>query len=243
MVGVLVFTLPVKAVMDRQVPGWRTVAWAGLTASAVAVFVVVSHPRAGAGVAQRQDAALLLGAGAVLAAAASWRAAAAVRAGRHERAGLMLGAAAGLLFGLIAGVLKLATLSVAAGLSGLLGSWALWVGVALSIWAFALNQRAYQAAPLDVSLPVLTMIEPLAAIVFGFYVFGERPAGQVAAVVVEVAALLVMALGVVQLSRLAAATAPAVAAPIAASLAGLAAPAATAEAGARLPAVVRTVEN
>ncbi len=201
MVSVLVFALPVQAALDRQRPTWCSVGWAALTALALAVFVVVSHPSTGAGELEQADAALLVAGGVVLAALASWQAASAVRAARRVRAGLLLGAAGGVLFGLIAGVLKVAVLSAERGVTGLLCGWALWVLVALSVWGFALNQRAYQAAPLAVSLPVLTVLELLAAIAFGFYVFGERPADQPAAVALEITALLLMGLGIVQLCR------------------------------------------
>lgn len=202
MVSVLVFALPVRAALDRRAPTGRSLAWAALTALALAVFIVVSHPSVGSGAPKHADAGLLVLSGVVLAGGASWRAAVELRAGRRVPAGLLLGAAGGVLFGLVAGVLKLTVLALAAqGMAALLSGWQLWVLLALSGWGFALNQRAYQAAPLAVSLPVLTMLELLAAMAFGFYVFGEKPADQPVSVAIEVAALLLVALGVVQLCR------------------------------------------
>lgn len=202
MVSVLVFALPVRAALDRRAPTVRSLAWAALTALALAAFIVVSHPSVESGAPQHADAGLLVLGGVVLAGGASWRASVELRAGRRVPAGLLLGAAGGVLFGLVAGVLKLTALALAAqGTAGLLSGWQLWVLLALSAWGFALNQRAYQAAPLAVSLPVLTMLELLAALAFGFYVFGEKPADQPVSVAIEGAALLLVALGVVQLCR------------------------------------------
>jgi hypothetical protein len=46
----------------------------------------------------------------------------------------------------------------------------------LGAWAVIMHQRAYTHAPLSVSLPVLSVANPLAGMAFGMLVFGEMPA-------------------------------------------------------------------
>jgi hypothetical protein len=53
-----------------------------------------------------------------------------------------------------------------------------------------LSQRAYTRAPSRVSLPVLTVANPVVAIIFVDYVFREAPADTPAAVAIELACLI-----------------------------------------------------
>jgi hypothetical protein len=54
--------------------------------------------------------------------------------------------------------------------------WPLWALVVLGAWAFIIHQRAYTHAPLRVSLPALSVANPLAGMVFGAMAFAEIPA-------------------------------------------------------------------
>jgi hypothetical protein len=82
-----------------------------------------------------------------------------------------------------------------------LTSWAPYTLAVISISGLLLNQSAYQAGDLRLSLPVLTILEPVVAIVIGQALFGEYIASSPLAVTGEVAGLVAMALGVVALSR------------------------------------------
>ena len=99
-----------------------------------------------------------------------------MKADRHG--GLLLGAAAGTLFGLVAGLLKLVTVQAQSGLGHALGHWSLWVLVVVGVCAVLLNQRAYQNARLSITAPMLNIAQVLVAITFGIIVFGERFDGR-----------------------------------------------------------------
>lgn len=195
----IVFALPVRAALYRQTPSARNIWWAALTATALAVFLVVSHPSAGHEAPDRV-AAMLFVAVAVATAAVASRVG--VRPGSPRLTGLLLGAGAGVLFGTVAGVTKLAvTVLAAEGAVGLLLDWPLWTLAALGGCGLAVNQRAYKSAPLPYSMPVLNIISPLVAIAYGFYIFGEQPADGPWALLVQLAALATMSVGVLALTR------------------------------------------
>src|SRR5205807_9819528 len=106
----------------------------------------------------------------------------------------------GVLYGLVGGSLKAPVHVAPAGWHGVLLGWPLWVLAGTGIWALAVNQRAYTRAPLRVSLPVMTVANPVVAVVFGAYVFGEKPADSVVAVAAQVVCLAALAGGVTVLA-------------------------------------------
>lgn len=195
MVGGLVFAIPVRAALDRQRPKKSDIVWAAATAMGLALFVTASNPAIGPGSAMKVPAMTMVLAGSVAALAFSRIG---VRSTSTTRRGVLLGSAAGMLFGLVAGILKIVVLNAA---DGQVNYWAAGVLVVLGVWGVGLNQRAYQVAPLSVSMPVLNVVDVLVAVAFGFYVFHEVPAHDVEALVAEVSGMVLMGLGVRQLSR------------------------------------------
>lgn len=191
----LVFSFVFRAALDRKLPSGHVIAWVVVTAAGLALFLVVaSSTRSHAGVSQ-SGAAIMLGAGVVVAASAFM---ASTRASpRHV--GLFLGISGGVVFGLIAGTLKAATASAARG--ELWTSWPVYVIVPLGIAGFLLNQRAYHRAPLSESLPVLNTLNPLVAVGFGAAVFHERPPGQPVSIFIETAGLVAVLAGIFFLAR------------------------------------------
>jgi glucose uptake protein GlcU len=170
--------------------GWVLVTGLGLT-----VFLVAGGPTGGHAVSTR-GTVLMLACGAVVVAAVLL---AAARTTRH--AGLLLGAAAGVVFGLIAGTLKATTLAASRGLPALVTSWPAYVLVALGASGFLLNQRAYHAAPLSRSLPVSNTLNPLVALLFGVVGFGERPPSAPGRLAAEAVGLVLVLTGVFLLAR------------------------------------------
>ncbi len=67
----------------------------------------------------------------------------------------------------------------------------------------AINQRAYQIAPLAFSMPVVNVVGVLVAIVFGAFVFGEVPGHSPGGMVVQLLGLGVLAVGLREIARLA----------------------------------------
>lgn len=198
LVSGLVLTLPVRALMDHRRPTRPEVLGALVTATGVSLFLVAAQPTGGQGPSNPWMAASILAVGAIVGFICARVAA---RVGRTRLAGFLLGFAAGELSGLAAGVLKLTTNELVQGPLAVLVSWPPYVLLLLVLWGLTLNQRAYHAAALTVVLPVFNVIDPVAGMVFGILVFGERPAHQPIAVALEVIGLLVMASGAVALAR------------------------------------------
>lgn len=197
MVSGMVFALPARAALEGRRPAARELAWAAVTALGLTLLVVAAAPTVGTGAPRGAVAGGFVGLGVLAAGGVArttprW-------AGPIGR-GLLLGGAAGVLFGLSAGMLKLTVLA-ASGIGGVLTSWPVWVLLVLGVGGLALNQRAYQRAPLSVSMPVLNVVAPLVAIAFGYLVLDERPATTVSALAAEGAGVVLMALGVVRLAR------------------------------------------
>ena len=191
----LVFTFLFRALLDRQLPPRAVTAWAGVAAVGLAAFLVISGSGTGTDEPHGRGAAVLLLVGGVVA-AGCWRAS--LRA-TPAATGLLLGTAAGIVFGMIAGTLK-----AAAGSSSVLDlvtSWPLYVLLLLGAAGFATNQTAYKRAPLTSSVPVLNVVNPVVALVFGVVAYSERPASGVLAVTGQALSLALVLVGVFFLAR------------------------------------------
>jgi drug/metabolite transporter (DMT)-like permease len=113
----------------------------------------------------------------------------------------LLAAAAGMLYG-VQDVLTRSTLLVLRqGWGGLLTTWEPYVVVAVGIVGLLLAQSAFDAAPLRISLPATTAVEPVTGIVLGILIFYERLRLSPGALAAEVAGLLVMVGGIIILGR------------------------------------------
>jgi len=194
----LAFALPLRALLDRARPSAGQALAAAVLAAGVAIFVAAAHPSAGQPAPDAGAAAVVIAAGAMLAVACS---VAATRAGSGRLAGFALGLAAGILYGLTGGVLKAAVHAAIHHPAAAVTAWPPWTVAVLGAWALAVHQRAYTHAPLRVSLPVLSVANPLTAIVFGATVFGEKPASGLSALLAEMLGLTVIVASVTVLAR------------------------------------------
>ncbi|MGN6474215.1 MAG: DMT family transporter [Mycobacteriales bacterium] len=193
----LVFALPLRALLDRVTPSGAEVVAAGIVVAALTGFLLAAHPTRGHANAETAESAVVLGIGIVVVIACS---ATASRTHRGRIAGLTLGLATGVLYGLVGGSLKATVHLAASGPRTLLTHWPLWVLLATGAWALVVNQRAYTHAPLPVSLPVLTVTNPIVAVIFGAYVFNEKPADTPGRVVLQAIFLVLLAAGVTALA-------------------------------------------
>lgn len=200
MISGVVLAVPVRAALDRRRPSRPEVAAVATTAAGLALFVVASAPRASGSTPHDGRATLLTLGGLVLVLLTTGFA----RRLRPPGArGFLLGIAAGVLFGVTAGLVKLIVTNLdPAQPVRLITTWPLWALLCVGLCGTAVNQRAYQAAPLSMSMPVLNIVSPLVALLFGWAVFEEKIAHTPAAVAAMAVASACMLVGLVRIARL-----------------------------------------
>jgi hypothetical protein len=124
---------------------------------------------------------------------------------RHDprRKAFFFGVVGGVLFGLVAGMLKL-TLQVVNtdGVLGLLTAWPTYGLLLAGAGGVLTNQRAYRTAGLSASMPALNIVNGMTSLTFGFTVFSEVPRHSPLFVALQAAALACMAVGLWMLVKL-----------------------------------------
>lgn len=122
------------------------------------------------------------------------------RSGLGQEATL-LAAAAGVLFGLQDGLTQRILLLFDHGWLHVVFSWEPYALVAVAVTGLVLAQSAFEAAPLTASLPALTIAEPVCGIGLGAGLFGEHIRLGGLFLGFEVAAIVLMVVGVVMVAR------------------------------------------
>lgn len=194
LVARLVFALPLSAVWMRQRLTRRD--WLGMLATAcgLGTFIAVGAPEASTGgdtpwwqwLLVAGVIGILTGALVVLA-----------RRLAPAREAPILGAGAGMLFALQAGLTQTAVGSfLNDGFLALLLNWATYAVVLTAVLGTLLAQSAYGMAPLAASYPALAAVEPLAGIGIGVGILGTVLTVGVLPVSVYAAALAVMTAGI-----------------------------------------------
>ena len=121
--------------------------------------------------------------------------------GSPQRRSLALGAATGIVFGTTAAVTERTSHRLGISLGHALGDWSPYVLIVVSIGGLLLNQSAFQAGDLKWSLPAITVLEPIVAIVIGQSLFHEHIATGALRVTGETLGLVLMVVGVLALAR------------------------------------------
>jgi drug/metabolite transporter (DMT)-like permease len=115
---------------------------------------------------------------------------------------LALAVAAGVLYGVTAGMVKVALQSLDHGVGAMFTSWPIYVVAVCGPLGFLLNQNAFQAGiALAPALAVIIVLDPLVGIGIGILWLGERLRDGWPAVLGQVLALVVLSVGVVILSH------------------------------------------
>ena len=193
-VTALFFSMVFRNLLDRRSPPRRTVAWGAITAVGLGLFLTAAGPTGGEDMPDTQTAVLLIGLGAGGMLVALWA------SGRFPtHAGLLLGTAGGIVFGLMAGAIKSTTSAWSAG--ELFTSWPLYAMVTVGLSGFLLNQYIYNRTGLPESLPTLNLVNPIVALAFGMAVFAERPSGSPLSLALEFLGLTVVLVGIFVLGR------------------------------------------
>ena len=192
----IVFAVLIRSGLARRFPPpRRTLVWLVLTCAGLALFLA-ARPGTTDRAANTSKAVMVLAVGGALALVATLLA---QRGKAGRRRGVLLAAATGILYGLVAGDVKL-VLGNGAGLLGTLTSWPLWTLVAAGLWAVLANQRAYQSTQLWVTAPVVSIGEAMVSIVFGIIVFNEISRSTPVQLLGQGAGLAVIVAGVIKLA-------------------------------------------
>jgi drug/metabolite transporter (DMT)-like permease len=121
--------------------------------------------------------------------------------GSPQRRSLALGAATGIVFGATSAITERTSHRLGISLGHALSDWSPYVLIVVSIGGLLLNQSAFQAGDLKWSLPAITVLEPLVAILIGQALFHEHIATGALHVTGETLGLVSMVLGVIVLAR------------------------------------------
>lgn len=179
--------------LDRELVVGAVLALAGLVG-----FLLVSSPSVG-----RQNiggvAVIPLGIGLAAVVAASLWVAARVP---HRLRALPLAVATAVFYGATAGLVRALVTSAHLSIPELFGHWQLYALIVIGPLGFLLNQNAFQEGLLgSVAVAVITVGDPLVSIGLGIAWFGDSLATGGWAITGEVLSLMVMAAGIVLLTR------------------------------------------
>ncbi len=190
----IVWAVPARAAISRRLPSVPELRAVVITAFGLAVFLVASDPTAGSPAGLGLGTIALAVAGGLVALVANVAASRVTNDPRRKA--FYLGVVGGVLFGLVAGFMKLALQELnAGGVGALLTAWPTYALLLAGTCGVLTNQRAYRTAGLSASMPALNIVNGLTSLVFGFTVFSEVPRHSPLFLVIEVGALACMAFG------------------------------------------------
>jgi drug/metabolite transporter (DMT)-like permease len=187
----LVMSIIGSALADRRRPQSAEWVWSISVVVGLVLFIGAAQP--GPGFPRASDVEWsLLGMATIVATSAC----VALARGTPRRRALLLGMATGIVFGVTGAITERTGHLLNEGALHALTAWPPYALASVSILGLLLNQSAYQAGDLRWSLPVITVLEPITAIVIGQVLFGEHIASTPAAIFGEVVGLVAVTAGV-----------------------------------------------
>jgi hypothetical protein len=193
----LVMSIIGSALADRRRPQRAEWVWSISIVAGLVLFIGTAQPGPGFPHATAAEWSLLGTATIVVTGGCV-----ALAQGTPRRRALLLGVATGIVFGVTGAVAERTGHLLNGGALHALTAWPPYALAAVSILGLLLNQSAYQAGDLRWSLPVMTVLEPITAIVIGQVLFGEHIASTPAAILGEVVGLVVVTAGIFGLAWL-----------------------------------------
>ena len=197
LVAGLLFALPIKARLASCRFGKSDWGGALLTTVGLAVFLTISDPTPGSDNVSSLTWVLLLCAGAVIVLPL-------LMVSRHSSPkwkAMAYGTAGGIVYGLCAALTKTCAQLLSLGVAHLFGSWQPYLLVLMGAAGMVLAQSAFQAGPLDVSLPTLSATDPVLSVIIGTVAFGEVIRSGALATPVEVASFAMIVVGIFLLGQ------------------------------------------
>jgi drug/metabolite transporter (DMT)-like permease len=198
LVSALLFALPLSARLGRQRISWADWGWAVLLTAGLAVFVLVGQPHEGHNRPPIPAWTLALAVTVPLVIACV---AVAHRTAGRVRA-MLLAVAVAVLLGMIAVLTKICTHRFATGgWHHLLSVPAPYLLVALAVTVTIVQQSAFHAGALQMSVPIMLVGEPIVAVLLGVVVLGEHLSARGPAALILVVAVLAMLAATIALGR------------------------------------------
>lgn len=196
LVASLVFALPIGARLNHRKVSRRQLLAALTVAGGLAIFLIVANPGGG-----RRDASskawvisiAICAACCVPLAALGWRARPRLRAA-------LVGAAAGILFGLCAALIKSTVERFDGGLWHVVLDWHLWALAVIGYISMALGQTSLQAGRLAPAIATQTALDPVTSVALGVFAFDESVHTTTLGVVGALLGIAVMIGGIVALA-------------------------------------------
>ncbi len=199
-VSSIVWAVPARAALSRRLPSLDELWAVVVTAGGLAIFLVASNPTAGVDAGLGPGTIALMLVGVAVAGAANVTAS---RVQQPRRKAFFLGVVGGVLFALVAGMLKLSLQELdSGGIGAMLTAWPTYGLLLAGAGGVLTNQRAYRTAGLSASMPALNIVNGLTSLVIGFTIFSEVPRHTPFFLALEAAALGCMAIGLWMLVRL-----------------------------------------
>jgi len=192
----MVFALPIGARLSSQRVDRGDLGAALVAAAGLAAFLLISEPRAG--IAEPAAGPWL-----------AWGGGAALTAGLLVGTGFrrlprpkaaMIGTAAGILFGLHGALTKALAERLHDGIGPTLGSWVLWVSLAVALASMAVSQIALQAGDLPPAIATESVVDPVVSVVLGVGLYQEAIHSSAVGDVASLLAIGAMLLGLSALS-------------------------------------------
>jgi drug/metabolite transporter (DMT)-like permease len=166
----LLFVLLILGVWFRYHLGWREWTGALVAAGGLSGFLVVAAPQGGDGVpGLRSWATVFIVVGAVVAVTVALG----FTGPRWFRAS-MFGTAGAVMFALSAALTKVVTTLVTKGWGHVFIHWEPYALVVVGLAGLFLAQNAYHAGPITASQATLTIVDPLASVIIGVWLFADR---------------------------------------------------------------------
>jgi hypothetical protein len=193
----LVFALPVAAWLDHRRISRSDIASTVVIMAGLAVFLGVANP----GLGRPHVSALAWTVLSVVTAAGCGAMVLGARRGSRPLAAVLLGAGSGAAFGYVAALTERTGHILDGGVLHTLGTWEPYALLVGGVGALLLTQSAFHAGALRLSLPTLTVAQPLVAVAIGLGLFGERVASHGLAPLWEGLGLVMVVVGVFALTR------------------------------------------
>ncbi len=193
----LVFAFPVAALVRHQRVPWAEPAAAVVVTAGLALFLAVARPGPGRGHVPSGQLVALVAATAVVVGALVLMA----RGAEHRRAGLLLAVAGGVSFGTMAASVSITWHTIDAGVVHALATFGPYAVAATGVAGIVLTQAAFSAGVLRLTLPTLTVVQPLVAVAIGVGILTEKVSTTGLDPLWEVLGLAVMVVGVYALAQ------------------------------------------